>query len=214
MSYQKSEETRIKIDDTAKKLFHEKGFKHVGMLDIAKASGVSRTALYYYYPNKNAIVDHMLDVSGDETDVLTKKLASNGLPLMQLIILPYYLTFRVIEKNLPFGESYFTGFDFENRSHESIERLKGKYSAPAIWKLFEEAGQPLTENEKTAIILAGNALWRSFFQATANGLWAYTSRDILDFVMKALILDRLQIPWEFYEEQVELVEIFIKENNL
>jgi len=44
-----------KIKETAAKLFSENGYTSTSMREIAEALGVTKAALYYHYPNKEAI---------------------------------------------------------------------------------------------------------------------------------------------------------------
>ncbi|WP_346928188.1 TetR/AcrR family transcriptional regulator [Clostridium sp.] len=212
MSYQKSRELRQRIDDAAYKLFSENGYNNVTLLDIAKEVGISRTTLYYYYRNKYAIADHLLDLQCEKVDFLTQECINIGMPLLEIAILPFFIFLKTFEKNIPLGEIYFTGFDFENRLPKEIELLKSKYSYPAIWKLFDECGQPLSEDDKTAILLSINAIWRSFLRAATNGILPFSSRQILDNVFCLTILNRLQIPKETYEKHANAIEQFINEH--
>jgi AcrR family transcriptional regulator len=52
----KSEETRLRILDTALELFREEGFDTATMRDIASKAELATGAAYYYYPSKEAIV--------------------------------------------------------------------------------------------------------------------------------------------------------------
>jgi AcrR family transcriptional regulator len=52
----KSEETGLKILDSALALFRQEGFDSATMRDIAKKAGVATGAAYYYYPSTDAIV--------------------------------------------------------------------------------------------------------------------------------------------------------------
>jgi AcrR family transcriptional regulator len=56
MKTPKSEETRLKILESALALFREKGFESATMRDIATKADVATGAAYYYYPSKDAIV--------------------------------------------------------------------------------------------------------------------------------------------------------------
>lgn len=52
----KSEETSLRILDSALALFREAGFDSATMRDIAAKAGVATGAAYYYFPSKEAIV--------------------------------------------------------------------------------------------------------------------------------------------------------------
>jgi AcrR family transcriptional regulator len=49
------------ILESATRLFIERGFEGTSMADIAEALGVTRTAVYYYYKNKEAILVALTD---------------------------------------------------------------------------------------------------------------------------------------------------------
>lgn len=52
----KGEQTRTAIFETALELFRDRGFDNTTMQEIAAAAGVAKSAAYYYFPSKEAIV--------------------------------------------------------------------------------------------------------------------------------------------------------------
>ncbi len=46
--------------ETAEGLFTEHGYQAVSIRDIAQASGVTNAALYYHFPNKEALFDEVI----------------------------------------------------------------------------------------------------------------------------------------------------------
>lgn len=62
MTYQRRKAQRPdEILTAALQVFSDKGFSAARMSDIAKFAGVSRPALYQYFPNKGAIFEALLD---------------------------------------------------------------------------------------------------------------------------------------------------------
>lgn len=55
----RSNETREKIFEAARKLFSEKGYDGVSMEDIAQASGVRKSLIYYYFPGKEILFEEI-----------------------------------------------------------------------------------------------------------------------------------------------------------
>jgi len=47
--------------EVAEKLFTQKGYQAVSIRDIASAAGVTNAALYYYFPNKDALFDEVIE---------------------------------------------------------------------------------------------------------------------------------------------------------
>ena len=65
----KKQRTRQLIADTAARLFAERGYEHVAVIDVAKAAGVSEPTVYNYFPTKERLV---LDRDEEISDHLTQ----------------------------------------------------------------------------------------------------------------------------------------------
>lgn len=52
--------TKEKIKQTALRLFAKKGYQAVSIRDICKEVGIKESTIYYYYENKQAIMDSLL----------------------------------------------------------------------------------------------------------------------------------------------------------
>lgn len=63
--YQRGEETRARIVDSALRLFGERGFEGASTREIATDAGVNAPALQYYFDNKEGVylacVEHLID---------------------------------------------------------------------------------------------------------------------------------------------------------
>lgn len=66
----KGEQTRAAIFETALELFRDRGFDSTTMQDIALAAGVAKSAAYYYFPSKEAIVAAYYDAIQTEQERL------------------------------------------------------------------------------------------------------------------------------------------------
>jgi AcrR family transcriptional regulator len=55
------ESAKSKILDTAKELFAEKGFDGARVDEIARRAGVNKALIYYYYKNKQALLDALIE---------------------------------------------------------------------------------------------------------------------------------------------------------
>ncbi len=66
----KGEQTRTAIFETALELFRDRGFDGTTMQDIAVAAGVAKSAAYYYFPSKEAIVTAYYDAIQTEQERL------------------------------------------------------------------------------------------------------------------------------------------------
>lgn len=101
---------RQKILDAACLLFIEKGFGGTNINDVADAVGMTRTALYYYFPSKESMLEALTrGITGRASDLSKAVMLRNELApdeaLRQLIlqhaglILSHPLQFRVAERS-------------------------------------------------------------------------------------------------------------------
>ena len=64
----KGEQTRTAIFETALELFRDRGFDSTTMQDIADAAGIAKSAAYYYFSSKEAIVTAYYDAIQTEQE--------------------------------------------------------------------------------------------------------------------------------------------------
>lgn len=72
--------------DAALALFSEKGFDRTRVADVATRAGVSKGAVYLYFPSKDAMIEALVAraVGGMAKDIAARLDAHNGDPLMLL----------------------------------------------------------------------------------------------------------------------------------
>jgi AcrR family transcriptional regulator len=70
----KGAQTRRHIFICALKLFREKGFDATTMLDVANEAGVVKSAAYYYFPSKEAIIQAYYEVVQAEQERICNEL--------------------------------------------------------------------------------------------------------------------------------------------
>jgi len=55
------DESRAEIVSSAKRLFQQYGYKKTTVSDIAKAMGKVKSAIYYYFPDKESLLRAVID---------------------------------------------------------------------------------------------------------------------------------------------------------
>lgn len=107
----RSEMQRDSILKAASKLFIEKGFGGTSMLDIADSLGVTRPAIYYYFPNKESILESLTDeitrkAGNLTTNILDQSKQTKPEELLRkiliahaLLVLTHPMEFRVVERS-------------------------------------------------------------------------------------------------------------------
>tara|TARA_B100000029_G_scaffold515879_1_gene625200 strand:+ start:6408 stop:7007 length:600 start_codon:yes stop_codon:yes gene_type:complete len=64
-------DAKPRIIQTAKKLFHERGYQAVGVSELCGASDVNKGSFYHFFPSKRHLLLEVLSGSWDETGILS-----------------------------------------------------------------------------------------------------------------------------------------------
>ncbi|MFT7722708.1 MAG: TetR/AcrR family transcriptional regulator [Roseateles sp.] len=106
----RSDAQRQAILDAASLLFIEKGFAGTNINDIADAVGTTRTALYYYFPSKEAMLEVLTEEVTEKASALAQSVSGRDeLPADEALrllieqhaglILSHPVQFRVVERS-------------------------------------------------------------------------------------------------------------------
>ncbi|MFG1934058.1 TetR/AcrR family transcriptional regulator [Mycobacterium sp. NPDC048908] len=75
---------RTDIVNAATKLFSEKGYAQTTMSDIARASGLQQSSLYYWFRNKEQLLQEALMVNRAPLKFIAEVGAGSGSPAVKL----------------------------------------------------------------------------------------------------------------------------------
>ncbi|MDM0117830.1 TetR/AcrR family transcriptional regulator [Variovorax sp. J22R133] len=194
----RSDAQRQTILDAASLLFIEKGFGGTNINDIADAVGVTRTALYYYFPSKESILEALTEDVTEKAGKLAQTVPRRDqLPpdeaLRQLIlrhaglILSHPVQFRVVERS----ESDLPG---PRRTAAQNARRSVLDNFVAVIERGIQAGQfRRTDAHVAAFSIIGMCNWCAWWfdesgQMTAEAVAA----SIADFALRALVAGKAQ----------------------
>jgi AcrR family transcriptional regulator len=92
-------EKRKKIIDTAAKLFAERGFENTTTRDICKATGMSHAMIYYYFEDKESLLNEILDEILSDGLSRVKKIAQSNKGLKEKLkaITEVYARYHVVK---------------------------------------------------------------------------------------------------------------------
>lgn len=186
---------RQSILDAACRLFIEKGFGGTNINDIADAVGVSRTALYYYFPSKETMLQALTEEVTEKAGLLAKSVsARDALPppeaLRQLIlqhaglILLHPLQFRVVERS----ESSLP--EPHRATAEAARRAVLDHFVAVIQRGMDAGQFRRTNAHITAFSIIGMCNWCAWWFDSAGDVSAQgVAESIADFSARALAPD-------------------------
>jgi AcrR family transcriptional regulator len=180
------------ILQAATRLFIERGFDGTSMLDIAEALGVTRTAVYYYYKNKEAILVALTDNITRVAAQLAQETAQNQhLPPIEALrtlvnrharlIIDHGAQFRVVqhsEERLP----------PKLRAAASANRRGVLANFTAVVERGIDAGvfRP-ADAEVTAFLIIGMCNWSAWwFQPGGRRSRDEVAEQVADFAVQAV----------------------------
>jgi AcrR family transcriptional regulator len=131
-----AEATRNRILEAAARLFAERGFDKTGISAIAEAAGINSALIYYYFKNKQALLDELIEnfVSGAKS--ILEELASAEYPA-----------------GSPEATAQMRRYDEFLLANEhavrviTMESLKAGTKSPPLFKLVESGLDPVREKE-------------------------------------------------------------------
>ncbi len=117
-------ETEEKVLDAARDIFQEKGFSGARMDDIAKAAGVNKALLHYYYRSKANLFDRVFKEAFSQFFEKVMGVLSGDLPLDVKIykIVDMYSSMLLHNKHLPL----FVLSEIRENPDHLIEMIKDK----------------------------------------------------------------------------------------
>lgn len=92
-------DTELKIIESAKKVFSEKGLENAKMQDIADRAGISRTSLNYYYRTKENLFQALVEQLFDTLLPKVTSLSVEGFTLDSVIDQVVDIYFDILSKN-------------------------------------------------------------------------------------------------------------------
>lgn len=192
----RSESQRQAILDAASVLFIEKGFGGTNINAIADAMGVTRTALYYYFPSKESILEALTDEVTEEAGRLSQTVsARDGLPpreaLRQLImqhaglVLAHPIQFRVVERseaNLP---------EARQATAQSSRRAVLANFVRVIQRGIDSGDFQVDDARVAAFSIIGMCNWSAWWFETDGALDAAAVAETLaEFGLRVVAADR------------------------
>ncbi len=132
-------ETKIKIFESAAKLFAEKGYNGVSMREISAKSGVSKPTIYYYFESKEEIYKTLIRFGLRYGLDRSKEIIELDIPAKDKLIKLIQNRFRISYQHPEFSKFFMIVFDTLERLPflDEFEKLADEHRNMLI-KLIEE----------------------------------------------------------------------------
>ena len=202
MAYKKSLETKQKILEATEAVILRKGYGDANISDIAEEINIPRTLVYYYYPNKELIMDELSDVIYHRTiRAADENVDPEQDPILNLL-LKYILLFEHIVLN-DITRDYFLSYGpYVTRGPEKVAKAR-KECYPHIESVFLHYNLPADETTMSLYVITSDAMIKALFTGIVNGSLDITLKEALSYFGRHVILPSFMISEENYEIMVE-----------
>jgi AcrR family transcriptional regulator len=143
------------IVNAATRLFAEKGYAQTTMSDIARASGLQQSSLYYWFRNKEQLLHEALIVNRAPLEFIAEVGAGSGSPALKLYRLLRFDTVQLALSPIDFNEIQRIAHDQRTVFHQfwtDYERLKD-WAADLIGAAINEGKFIECDRHETAGLL-------------------------------------------------------------
>ncbi|RZU65757.1 TetR family transcriptional regulator [Microterricola gilva] len=155
---------RVRILDTANRLFYDEGVHTVGINRIIAEARVTKTTFYKYYPSKDLLIVAYLRVRDDYIrDILTEILRTSADPLVRLELLVDAIAGEAQKpdfRGCPFINATAQFSDPAHPVREAIARHRQWYGTE-VEALFRDAGHPSPGTARDDYFLARDGAYAS-----------------------------------------------------
>jgi AcrR family transcriptional regulator len=134
-------ETRDRIVASALELFARRGYAATSIQDIVSAANVTKPALYYYFDNKAALYQVLIDRVHEERFQLTQDAANRGRTVREKLVEIISSRFEYLKQNRHLMQiAYATAFASEEELPPEIRRIdKATRNFDFVHELIQDA---------------------------------------------------------------------------
>lgn len=153
---------RARIIRAASELFGAKGFSDVSMQDVARASGVTKAALYYHFKDKSDLYTTVALARIDSIHEAMDAAASEGGTLEERLVRLAVVGFERLETDV-YAPHLHAHEHLDDAHHQQLHRAMDELQEPVI-RTFAEAGPADARlSAKAASELLGGVLFSLIF---------------------------------------------------
>ena len=200
--YKKSIETKQRIIDATIALTLEKGYANFGIKDITDRLEMPRSLVYYYYKNKDDIMqDIYISVYQRLTDTATRLTQNHNNPLV-LIMVKYILNFRFIVQSEVLGDYFFSRPLYVSEGRRAIEKAMDTcYECSK--EAFEYFHMDADIAQFYAFVVTSDSLMRALFEGLLNGTLTMSLRELIMYFGERAIMIPFNLSHDEFSEIVD-----------
>lgn len=198
-TYRKSTEMRKRIMDTMEQLVRENGYVRTGIKELANALEVPRSLIYYYFKNKDDIMEALYDDHFRTLDTVTNQtLPPDEDPLVRLMM-KYVLFGRYIAHAPLFNEFIVMHQSYASLGFDGAEETAIKYYYDS-YAAFRHYGKAVDGMEFRLHVLMIEAVSRALIQGKYYHTVDLSERELIEYFGERTVMITFQLTQEQFRD--------------
>ena len=177
--YKKSDEMRRRILSATVQVVLSTGYLNLSIKEIANQLGVPRSLIYYYFSNKDDIMQELYRLRYRELDTLASKVLPDNVDSLARVIFKYIIFRRQMVHNPLFSDYILYHQPYAAMSIAEVIETQAQYYSDT-YRAFQQYGLPTDGSKYQFHVLMIESVAQALRQGEASGQLRWTEWESIE----------------------------------
>lgn len=177
--YKKSDEMRRRILSATVQVVLSTGYLNLSIKEIANQLGVPRSLIYYYFSNKDGIMQELYRLRYRELDTLASQVLPDNVDSLVRVIFKYIIFRRQMVHNPLFSDYILYHQPYAAMSNAEVIETQAEYYSDT-YRAFQQYGLPTDGSKYQFHVLMIESVAQALRQGEASGQLRWTEWESIE----------------------------------
>ena len=177
--YKKSDEMRRRILSATVQVVLSTGYLNLSIKEIANQLGVPRSLIYYYFSNKDDIMQELYRLRYRELDTLASQVLPDNVDSLVQVIFKYIIFRRQMVHNPLFSDYILYHQPYAAMSNAEVIETQAEYYSDT-YRAFQQYGLPTDGSKYQFHVLMIESVAQALRQGEASGQLRWTEWESIE----------------------------------
>lgn len=177
--YKKSDEMRRRILSATVQVVLSTGYLNLSIKEIANQLGVPRSLIYYYFSNKDDIMQELYQLRYRELDTLASQVLPDNVDSLVRVIFKYIIFRRQMVHNPLFSDYILYHQPYAAMSNAEVIETQAEYYSDT-YRAFQQYGLPTDGSKYQFHVLMIESVAQALRQGEASGQLRWTEWESIE----------------------------------
>lgn len=177
--YKKSDEMRRRILSATVQVVLSTGYLNLSIKEIANQLGVPRSLIYYYFSNKDDIMQELYRLRYRELDTLASQVLPDNVDSLVRVIFKYIIFRRQMVHNPLFSDYILYHQPYAAMSNAEVIETQAEYYSDT-YRAFQQYGLPTDGSKYQFHVLMIESVAQALRQGEASGQLRWTECESIE----------------------------------